>query len=181
VAVEPLTPVERRELTGHFDAIEGNGLKAVRVLAQHPMPGVFAHGALVIDTLARAWRGVKGKGSGSDAWDNFVREFISKDFEGLYHDLRNLGLHNQSASSRIRFVSDRNVRVLHRRESGDSYFLHTEEFARDVETAFSRFRERALDDPEVGQRALSHFRRYPPVRAIPFTSRPARSASGSFD
>jgi hypothetical protein len=176
VAAVPLSQADRDDLVGHLDAIESR-LDTVGILASLPTPDVFTVGLPVLDALALAWTG--GKGKGSDAWEDFVHEFIGDDFEELYTDLRNLALHNLGASPGIRLVSDSEDRSLHRKKLGGHYYLHTEEFARDVEEAFSRFRERALHDPEVGRRALFWFQRHAPVRAIASNFSPAPSASGT--
>ncbi len=164
MAPAPLTTEERRELSDHFAALDSSGLETVRILAKHPMSGVFNSGASLIDALALAWTG--GRGRGRAAWAAFVREFIGEDFVPLHDELRNPQLH--SAAANIALTSGNKDRGLHRKTVGGFYHLHTEEFARDLETAFQNFRGRAQDDPVIGRRALSHFRRNAPVRAVPF-------------
>jgi hypothetical protein len=177
MAPAPLTTEERRELSDHFAALDSSGLETVRILAKHPMSGVFNSGASLIDALALAWTG--GRGRGRAAWAAFVREFIGEDFVPLHDELRNPQLHNFSAAANIALTSGNKDRGLHRKTVGGFYHLHTDEFARDLETAFQNFRGRAQDDPVIGRRALSHFRRNAPVRAVPFYGGPANAASAT--
>ena len=160
---------DQAHLDRHFENIRGTALADLRKLADNDGGmGVFLLGTPIIDALAKA-------SAAGNYWEKFINAYMPRlgALAGVMNkEFQNPGAHALSASSRFRFTSGKNSRHAHAtsitlEDGSDGFWLHADEFAKDVERAFHTLWQATKTDDDLRRRALRRFDKHPPVGPAP--------------